>query len=104
MEFIEGIPLLHGVFATLPVCAQDTICAKVSSQLRYLRELPSEGYYGRIHKQAWLDAPPGIDSYTYTSPATVVPYKTYKEFVSAIHRAEQNHRAASNNLPEWYPG
>jgi hypothetical protein len=104
MEFIEGIPLGHDVFQTLPICVQDTICAKVSSQLRYLRELPSEGYYGRVHKQAWLYPPTGIKSRTYTSPATVGPFETYEEFVSAIRRAEQVQRAVGYTSAEWLHG
>jgi len=102
-EFIEGTRLLHGVFPTLPISAQDTICAKVSSQLRYLRELPSEGYYGRVHKQGWTKPPPGIDTHTHTSQGMIKPYETYEEFVSALFRAEQNHHALRYNLPEWFP-
>ncbi|EAT82175.1 hypothetical protein HBH56_106870 [Parastagonospora nodorum] len=104
MEFIEGIPLGHDVFQTLPIWVQDTICAKVSSQLRYLRELPSEGYYGRVHKQAWLYPPTGIKSFTYTSPATVGPYETYEDFISAMRRTEQVQRAVGYKSAEWWHG
>jgi hypothetical protein len=102
-EFIEGTRLLHGVFPSLPISVQDTICAKVSSQLRYLRELPSEGYYGRVYKQGWTSAPPGIDTCTYTSQAIIKPYETYEEFVSALFRAEQNNMSIRYNIPEWDP-
>jgi hypothetical protein len=103
MEFIEGIPLKHEIFAALPIYAQDTICAKVSSQLRYLRELLSEGYYGRVHGQGWLYPPIGIDTCTNAFPDMVGPYKTYPEFVAAIYRAWQMQRATSYKLAEWWP-
>jgi hypothetical protein len=89
IEFIEGIPLNHEISAALPIHARDTICAKVSSQLRYLCELPSEGYYERVHGQEWLYPPIGIDTCTNTSPEIVGPYKTYPECISTIYRAWQ---------------
>jgi hypothetical protein len=103
MNFIEGIRMDDEKFAKLSIHAQDTICAKVSSQIRYLRELPSEGYYGRVHKQGWLCAPTGLEFNTSTSKAVIGPYKTYEEFISAIYRAWQVQRAISNRLPEWVP-
>jgi hypothetical protein len=103
MNFIEGTPLHDEYFAKLPIHAQDTICAKVSSQLQYLRELPSEGYYGRVHEKGWLCAPGGLDLNASTSKAVVGPYKTYEEFISAIYRAWHVRTAISNNSPEWHP-
>ncbi|KAF1911778.1 hypothetical protein BDU57DRAFT_533186 [Ampelomyces quisqualis] len=103
MEFIEGIPLNQETFMALPIHAQDTICAKVSSQLRYLRELPSEGYYGRVHGQGWLSPPPGLDFRSITSQAIVGPFRTYEEFVSAIYRSWQVRHAISYNMVEWTP-
>jgi hypothetical protein len=103
MNFIEGILLDHDKFAGLPIHAQDTICAKVSSQLRYLRELPSEGYYGRPYGQGWLCPPPGIDTNTTGTQIVVGPHKTYEEFCSAINRARQVSRAVSSRGMEWHP-
>ncbi|KAF2444294.1 hypothetical protein P171DRAFT_494555 [Karstenula rhodostoma CBS 690.94] len=103
INFIEGIPLDDEKFAELPIHAQDTICAKVSSQIRYLRELPSEGYYGRVHGQGWLCPPTGIELMTSTSDVVRGPYKTYEEFISAIYLAHQVQRAIANISPEWHP-
>jgi hypothetical protein len=74
MNFIEGIMMSDEKFADLPIHAQDTICAKIPLQTRYLRELPLEkGYYGRAHGQGWLCAPPGLETNTSASRAVVGP-------------------------------
>jgi hypothetical protein len=103
LNFIEGIQLTHERFAELSIHAQDTICAKVSSQLRYLRELPSKGYYGRPHGQGWLCPPPASDTNASASNVVVGPHKTYEEFCSAVCRARQILDAISNPRPEWHP-
>lgn len=103
MNFIEGTSLDDEKFAKLPIYVQDIICAKVSSQICYLRELPSEGYYGRAYEQGWLCAPGGLDLNTSTSKAVIGPYKTYEEFVSAIYRAWQVKQAVSYSSTEWWP-
>jgi len=107
MNFIEGGNMTFEKFAELPIHAQDTICTKISSQLRYLRELPSEpeGYYGRVHGQGWLCAPHGLDSSTSASPyrGIVGPYKTYEEYCAAMYRAQQTLRAGHSSGEEWGP-
>ncbi|EAT77649.1 hypothetical protein SNOG_15106 [Parastagonospora nodorum SN15] len=104
MNFIEGIMMSDEKFAELPIHAQDTICAKISSQIRYLRELPSEeGYYGRAHGQGWLCAPPGLETNTSASRAVVGPYKTYEEYCAAMYRALQLQRAIGSAGIEWAP-
>ncbi|EAT83029.1 hypothetical protein HBI56_070280 [Parastagonospora nodorum] len=103
MNLIEGIPLSHNKFAELSIYAQDTICAKVSSQLRYLRDLPSEGYYGRPYRKGWIRATPSLDTNTSGFLAVTGPYETYEEFCAAIYRARQLKDAMSNSLPEWHP-
>jgi hypothetical protein len=103
MDFIEGIQLNPERFAKLPIHAQDTICAKVSSQIRYLRELDSEGYYGRVHRQGWLSTPVGLWLPTGTSKTVLGPFKTYEEFISAVYRTDQVRRATANPRPEWRP-
>jgi hypothetical protein len=104
MDFIEGVLMSHEKFAGLPIHAQDTICAKVSSQLRYLRELPSEGYYGRVHGKGWLCPPPGLDSNTSPYQVVVGPYKTYEEYCAAIYRTYQVQRAIGIlGRVEWPP-
>jgi hypothetical protein len=103
MNFIEGTIVDDESFAKLPIQAQNTICAKVSSQLRYLRELPSEGYYGRPHGQGWVCPPPGLDTNTSASRVVVGPYKTYEEYCSAMYRAQQVQNAIGSSGMEWHP-
>jgi hypothetical protein len=104
MNFIEGITLNEENFTGLSIHAQDIICSKVSSQLRYLRELPSEEYYGRPHGQGWLCPPPGLELNTSASYVSVGPYKTYEEYCAALYRARQVQNAISNDVKEWYQG
>jgi hypothetical protein len=103
MNLIEGIRLSHNKFAELSIYAQDTICAKVSSQLRYLRDLPSEGYYGRPYRKGWVRAIPSLDTNTSGCLAVTGPYETYEEFCAAIYRARQLRDAISFLAPEWHP-
>lgn len=93
MEFIEGIPLDSEWLAKLSTQDQNTICAKVSAQIRYLRSLPSEGYYGRVYGQGWVDPPPGLWVDTGTEKSVSGPYRTYEEFISALFRAYELQRA-----------
>lgn len=103
MNFIDGIHIHDKAFAELPINAQDRICAKVSSQIRYLPEFLSEGYYGRPYGQEWMTPPPGLSTNTSGSAAVVRPYKTYEEFCSAMYRASQVYTAISTNNLEWRP-
>ncbi|KAF1920709.1 hypothetical protein BDU57DRAFT_487756 [Ampelomyces quisqualis] len=103
MNFIQGITLSQEQFSQLPIHAQDIICAKVSSQLAYLRELPSEGYYGRPYGQGWLRPPPGINTNTSATNAIVGPYKTYKGFCAAINRANQAMKSVGYGGMLWPP-
>lgn len=89
MDYIEGISLEDNNFAELPVRSQDIILAKVSAQIQYLRSLPSEGYYGRVHRQGWLEPPAGIETLTNAQPSVVGPFNTYEEFISAIFRTQE---------------
>jgi hypothetical protein len=100
MNFIEGINLSGDVFAELPLQAQETICAKVSAQIRYLRELESD-YYGRVHRQGWLCVPPGITLHIGHSQSVTGPYNTYEDFCAAIYRADELHEATSHRATEW---
>ena len=95
-NFIEGISLSNDNFMNLSDQAQDTICAKISAQLKCLRSLPSEGYYGRVHRQGWVHLPGGLRTATKYSRPVTGPYNTYEEFASAIYRSFELHRAYSD--------
>jgi hypothetical protein len=82
MEFIEGIRTDSQTFADLPVHVQDIVCAKVSAQIRLLRSIPSEGYYGRVHRQGWMSPPNALEMGT--EHRICGPFNTYEEIVSAM--------------------
>ncbi|KAF1913447.1 hypothetical protein BDU57DRAFT_501901 [Ampelomyces quisqualis] len=103
MNYIEGDYMTDQYFASLPVHAQDVICGKLSSQLRYLRELPSEGYYGRVNGKGWLRPPPGLDTNTTAHHTVVGPCRTYEDFCSVMYRSEQVQQAIGYGSKEWSP-
>ncbi|KAL1603462.1 hypothetical protein SLS60_005049 [Paraconiothyrium brasiliense] len=105
MNFIDGILLESDRLAEFPVETQDRIFAKVSAQIQYLRSLPSEGYYGRVHRQGWVDPPPGLRTDTGLVRNVVGPYNTYEEYTSAIHSAFEINMAVGSGpyKKEWWP-
>lgn len=87
-KYIEGIrlELESEAFAGFPVETQNYLCRKISEQIQHIRDLPSEGYYGRVHRQGWLEPPSGL---VIPDPASVYktvtgPYNSYEEFMSAV--------------------
>jgi hypothetical protein len=97
MDFIEGIKFRSDNFAELPVHAQNIICSKVSAQIRLLRSIPSEGYYGRVHGQGWMEPPPGLMASPKNQPRSLCgPYKTYEEYISAMYDSWERSEAVSN--------
>lgn len=103
MSFIDGVTLTNDVFVALPEKTQDIICTKVSAQIRYLRELPSEGYYGRVHRQGWVTGPTCLEVDTAAHKSVHGPYNTYEEFCSVIYRAYELAHAAQGRGTEWHP-
>jgi hypothetical protein len=103
MDFIEGIPLgINNLRDEIPPHVQDIVCAKVSAQIRLLRSLPSEGYYGRIHGQGWMEPPPSLQSHR--EYKLVGPFSTYEQFVSALCHADERWEATKFPGTEWPPG
>jgi hypothetical protein len=103
MEFIEGIQLREETVAgVLPGQALDIVCAKVSAQIRLLRSLPSEGYYGRVHRQGWMEQPPGLS--LFPKRKLCGPYNTYEEFCSAMYDSYEKDNAGYQNGIDWDPG
>lgn len=109
-NFIDGILLSDSrkcYLPDLPIRVQDIILTKISEQITYLRNLPSEGYYGRAYQQGWLDPAPGIR--TYPSPGTegfkaiCGPYHTYTEFTSTVHEAYEVNKAFGGLENEFRP-
>jgi hypothetical protein len=53
MEFIEGIELKYEDWIQFNDEERTTLYTRLNEQYRLLRSIPSEGYYGRIHRQAF---------------------------------------------------
>lgn len=104
--YIDGVRL-DGMdqFANMPIKAQDIICAKVSAQIAHLRSLPSDGwYYGRIHRQGWIEPPDTIELDVRAPKTVTAPYTTYEDFTAAIIKAYEIKKAVNSEGPEWYDG
>lgn len=99
MEFIEGLQMDADKFAKLPVHAQDIVCAKISDQIRILRSMPSEGYYGRVHRQGWMSQPRALE--THAEHRYCGPFNTYEELVSAMFYAWVNFQALNYTSLVW---
>jgi hypothetical protein len=100
--YIDGVRLDEEVFSRMAMEAQDIICAKVSTQLAYLRTLECEGwYYGRIHRQAWSQPPPDIEVNTSTPRTVTSPFTTYEALVKNLIEAFQMQEAVSIQSQDW---
>ena len=107
-KYIEGIrlELESEIFAGYPIETQNLLCRKISEQFQQIRALPSEGYYGRVHRQGWLFAPPGIEIPDRPSVCQNItgPYSSYKEYIAAMKIAMEVNLAYSDSKEEFYPG
>lgn len=106
-KYIEGIrlELESEAFARFPIETQNVLCRKISEQIQQIRALPSEGYYGRVHRQGWLDPPNGVDIPDRASVCKNVtgPYSSYKEYISATKLAMEIALATRDQGEEFRP-
>ncbi|EUC36669.1 hypothetical protein COCCADRAFT_2322 [Bipolaris zeicola 26-R-13] len=86
MEYIPGFQLTVNDWMGFTEEERTTLCARVREQFRLLRSIPSEGYYGRVHRQAF-GCSMGMFRTNYKQSCG--PYKTYEEFTSAVIRAAE---------------
>lgn len=86
MEFIEGVTL-ESIWKSLDDKAREQICSKISNQIRLLRSVPSEGYYGRVNYQGWAS----LTSLFRTRVRIALngPYNTYEDCLSAMYNAAE---------------
>ncbi|KAI9703953.1 MAG: hypothetical protein M1820_005735 [Bogoriella megaspora] len=80
MEYIEG-GSLENKWESLDKEAKINVCTKIGEQLRFLRSIPSSGYYGRVHCQPF-NRETSMCQTRYKEP--LGPYKTYGDIVTAI--------------------
>jgi serine/threonine protein kinase len=100
MEFIEGVTL-ESIWASLDDEARKKICSKLSNQIRLLRSVPSEGYYGRVHYQGWG---PHANLFRIRLGNTMNgPYNSYEDCISAMYNAAELRAADSDMGPDLQP-
>lgn len=81
MEFIEGFELSLETWTGFTEAERTTLCARLGEQFRLLRSIPSEGYYGRVHHQAFSRL---IAMFRTNGKQSCGPYDTYEEYVAAV--------------------
>jgi hypothetical protein len=84
MEYIAGGELTDERWANLSDKARSKFALRLSEQFQLLRSIPSEGYYGRVHRQGWL---PYLSLIRSVQPGLAGPYDTYEDFVAALSSA-----------------
>lgn len=102
MEYIPGTTLSSELWITLSLTAQKDICAKISEQLRRLRQVKFECksfYYGRIGRLAWHRAFP---MFSHSGQEACGPYNSYEDLKDAMFKTVRLRAAVGNlgrNLP-----
>ncbi|KAF2878228.1 hypothetical protein BDV95DRAFT_533480 [Massariosphaeria phaeospora] len=101
-EFIEGGTLTYNRWKGFSEDARETILSKISHQLQLLRSIPSEGYYGRIHKQPWR---PHFGLLRTRCTEQCGPYDTYAEFIPATETSAEDWEVTLIDWADcgWYP-
>jgi aminoglycoside phosphotransferase (APT) family kinase protein len=100
MEFLEGGDLDGGRWESLSDNARSIVTSRLCEQFRLLRSIPSEGYYGRVHRQGWKRIASFIRS---LEPGMAGPYDTYEDFVAALSNSLHLVRALCSYLEEFHP-
>jgi hypothetical protein len=100
MEFIEGGSLSHERWLALNQQDQGKIASKIARQIRLLRAVPSEGYYGRIMHQGWM---PEFSLFRIRCAEMCGPYNTYDDCISALYATADARAAVSTMTPDFSP-
>jgi hypothetical protein len=100
MEFIEGVTL-ESIWASLDDEARKKISSKLANQIRLLRSVPSEGYYGRVNYQGWGS----LNNLFRIRVGNTLngPYNTYEDCISAMYNAAELRAADSDMGPDLQP-
>ncbi|KAH7090169.1 hypothetical protein FB567DRAFT_617466 [Paraphoma chrysanthemicola] len=81
MEVLEGETLSPREWSGLNVEQRENIHASMAEQLRLLRSVPSEGYYGRVNEQPYW---PRLSLTTTDYETPHGPFKTYEDLLTAM--------------------
>lgn len=100
MEYIPGSALNSEIWDSYTPAMQKIICAKISEQLRRLRQVNCEQfYYGRVHKQPFHSQ---FLMLSYPGQETCGPYTSYEALLDAMFNTAEL-RAALKSLGEMDP-
>jgi hypothetical protein len=78
MEHIQG-ETASEVWDSLSLEEQENIGVQMVEQFRYLQSIPSQGYYGRVHHQAFEPTFPLLQL---SGQEIFGPYDTYEQYIS----------------------
>jgi hypothetical protein len=99
-EYLEGDTLSYGKWESYGAAAQAKIIASISEQLRLLRSVPAEGYYGRVNRQGWRA---GLYLLRTHFKEMCGPYDTYEDFVSALFTSAELTGTICVLSKDWFP-
>jgi len=120
-EYIENDNIDWYNYLKLPEAAQKLYTTRLGEQLRALRSIPSEGYYGRVNKQPFA---PDLAPFRIRYQHFHGPFESFYDIVDAMYsstelrcaekenlrtsitklrNAKQQNRAQQQTLPEWDP-
>jgi hypothetical protein len=91
MEDAEGRDMSLKRYEALDNEAQELFVSRLAEQYRFLRSVPSEGYYGRVYKQPF-DGTNALFRTNYIDSAG--PYSSFEEVFQAMYTSVQIHCAA----------
>ncbi|KAH5197676.1 hypothetical protein HBI18_109490 [Parastagonospora nodorum] len=99
MDYIEGETLSGEKWLSLSDTSRSIILSRLCEQFQILRSIPSEGYYGHVHRQGW---PPWLSFLRKMQPGASGPFDTYEEFITALTTSARGIQAVGNILPEFH--
>ncbi|EAT80119.1 hypothetical protein SNOG_12306 [Parastagonospora nodorum SN15] len=73
MDYIEGETLSGEKWLSLSDTSRSIILSRLCEQFQILRSIPSEGYYGHVHRQGW---PPWLSFLRKMQPGASGPFDT----------------------------
>jgi len=98
MEDIKGEPFEWEDWVQLPEDLRKLHTTRLGEQLKALRSIPSEGYYGRINNQPWY---PNFPIGRTRGKTFTGPYTSYEALVDAIYISVELYCARNTGWATW---
>jgi len=100
IDYIEGETLSGTKWLSLGENSRSIILSRLCEQFQLLRSIPSEGYYGCVHRQGWI---PYYSFLRKMQPGPAGPYDTYEEFVAALMSSARLTTAMMTQFEDFWP-